>query len=105
LRRFAVLNQKLSIWFVDADTKPLLSEDIDGIGHSVFMVTGLSSSGVVLKADGLTEAILGETLTAAELARLNFAPAFRCEGAPFRSSRPTVSTRPAAELMSHSSHS
>ena len=50
--------------------------------HLAFTVTGLPSCGVVLKADGITEVNVGETLTAAELAALNFTSAFRSGEAP-----------------------
>src|SRR5882757_594740 len=69
-----MLRQKPSIWSVGADTKPFLSAEVDCI-RAAFAVTGLPSCGVVLKADGRTGVNLGESLTAAELAALNFAPA------------------------------
>jgi len=74
-----MLRQKPSIWSAGADTEPFLSAEADCI-REAFTVTGLPSCGVVLKADGQTEVNLGETLTASELAALNFLPASRSGG-------------------------
>jgi len=67
-----------------ADTQLLLSAELSNNLHGVMVkITNLPSAGVVLKADGLTRVVLGDTLTAAELAALNFVPAsLRSEETP-----------------------
>jgi hypothetical protein len=58
-----------------ADTQHLLSAEPSYNLHDIMVkITSLPSAGVVLKADSLTPVVLGDTLTAAELAALNFAP-------------------------------
>jgi Domain of unknown function (DUF4082)/Bacterial Ig domain/Cadherin-like domain len=58
-----------------ADTQPLLSAEPSYNLHDIMVkITNLPSAGVVLKADSLTPVVLGDTLTAAELAALTFAP-------------------------------
>jgi hypothetical protein len=67
-----------------ADTQPLLSAEPSYNLHDIMVkVTCLPSAGVVLKADSLTPVVLGDTLTAAELAALTFAPtSLRSEETP-----------------------
>jgi hypothetical protein len=58
-----------------ADTQPLHSAEPSYNLHDIMVeITCLPSAGVVLRADSLTPVVLGDTLTAAELAALNFAP-------------------------------
>src|ERR1700730_16388060 len=60
---------------VSADTQPFLSGEPSYNLHDIMVkVTGLPSAGFVLKADSLTPVVLGDALTAAELAALTFAP-------------------------------
>src|SRR5215475_12997527 len=53
--------------------RPLAYAGADCVGDLDFAVTHLPSSGVVLKADRLTQVNLGEPLTAAEVATWSFA--------------------------------
>jgi Domain of unknown function (DUF4082)/Cadherin-like domain/Bacterial Ig domain len=66
------------------DAQPLLSAELSYNLHDIMVeVTGLPPAGVVLKADGLTPVVLGDALTAAELAALSFAPtSLRSEEVP-----------------------
>src|SRR6202048_679782 len=58
-----------------AETQHLLSAEPSYNLHDIMVkVTGLPSAGFVLKADSLTPVVLGDALTAAELAALTFAP-------------------------------
>jgi hypothetical protein len=67
-----------------AETQHLLSAEPSYNLHDIMVkITNLPSAGVVLKADSLTPVVLGDTLTAAELAALNFAPtSLRSEETP-----------------------
>jgi hypothetical protein len=71
-----MLKQKLSGLFAGAEGSFLPAEFDYGLHDLVVKVTGLPSSGKVLRADGLSEVNIGETLTAAELAALDFTPAY-----------------------------
>lgn len=64
--------------------KPLFGENVQsalsseagyGLHDLTVTVAGLPPSGVILRADGLTQVAVGDTLTAAELAALRFSPA------------------------------
>jgi hypothetical protein len=63
--------------FIPKHTRPLLYAEAEYTGDSYFDTSHLPSSGVILKADRLTQVNFGETLTAAELAKLNVTRASR----------------------------
>jgi len=70
-----MLREKPSILSVNADASPLPSPESDyTLSDVTLTVTSLPPAGIVLKADRVTRVVLGDTLTAAELAALSFAP-------------------------------
>src|SRR5215472_10849309 len=74
-----MLGQKPNVLLAGAEALPPPAE-ADYTPHDVVVtVTGLPSTGVILKSDQLTRVCLGDALTAAELAALSLAPA---EGSP-----------------------
>ena len=79
-----MLREKPAALSAHADSQLLLSSQPGYTLHDIMVtVTGLPSAGVVLKADHFTPVVLGDKLTAADLATLNLAPQLRrLEAAP-----------------------
>ena len=78
-----MLREKPTALSAHADSQLLSSQPGYTLHDIMVTVTGLPSAGVVLKADHFTPVVLGDKLTAADLATLNLAPQLRrLEAAP-----------------------